>query len=103
MNRTLEDMLRHVSPQQEDWDTHLAAAEFAINNSYRESIRTTPFRLSCGKDPRTPLSWAIRKLSKVSAVEDFTKAMQDDIQKAKAALQAAKHRQKSQADKKRRD
>mmetsp|Transcript_8978 Transcript_8978/g.24184 ORF Transcript_8978/g.24184 Transcript_8978/m.24184 type:complete len:155 (+) Transcript_8978:838-1302(+) len=34
MNRTLEDMLRHyVSPKQDDWDTHLAAAEFAINAS----------------------------------------------------------------------
>eukprot|EP00983_Pelagomonas_calceolata_P021546 674918-Pelagomonas_calceolata.AAC.1 len=34
MNRILKDMLRHyVSPQQDDWDTHLAAAEFAINAS----------------------------------------------------------------------
>eukprot|EP00983_Pelagomonas_calceolata_P035847 1121741-Pelagomonas_calceolata.AAC.1 len=74
MNRTLEDMLRHyVSPKQDDWDTHLAAAEFAINNSYQESIKTTPFRLNYGRDPQIPLSWAIRKPSKVPAVEDFTK------------------------------
>eukprot|EP00200_Dunaliella_tertiolecta_P008577 CAMPEP_0202391580 /NCGR_PEP_ID=MMETSP1127-20130417/91912_1 /ASSEMBLY_ACC=CAM_ASM_000462 /TAXON_ID=3047 /ORGANISM="Dunaliella tertiolecta, Strain CCMP1320" /LENGTH=293 /DNA_ID=CAMNT_0048994021 /DNA_START=3046 /DNA_END=3927 /DNA_ORIENTATION=+ len=103
MNRILKDMLRHyVSPQQDDWDTHLAAAEFAINNSYQESIKTTPFCLDYGRDPRTPLSWAIRKPSKVPAVEDFTKAMQDDLQKAKAACKA-QHRQKSQADKKQRD
>eukprot|EP00955_Chlamydomonas_euryale_P108103 365817-Chlamydomonas_euryale.AAC.37 len=34
----------------------LPAAEFAINNSFRSSIGTTPFRLAYGKDPRMPLS-----------------------------------------------
>ena len=77
VNRILEDMLRHyVSPQQHDWDTHLAAAEFAINNSYQESIKTTPFRLNTGRDPRTPLSWTLHVPSKVPAVEDFIKALQ---------------------------
>lgn len=34
MNRVLEDYLRHyVSPTQKDWDTKLALAEFAVNNS----------------------------------------------------------------------
>eukprot|EP00983_Pelagomonas_calceolata_P000211 6803-Pelagomonas_calceolata.AAC.1 len=52
MNRTLEDMLRHfVSPHQQDWDEHLAMVEFAINNSYQESTKTTPFLLNFFKDP----------------------------------------------------
>ena len=38
-NRTLEEMLRHfVSPTQDDWDEHLDAAEFAINNAWPESV-----------------------------------------------------------------
>ena len=46
-NRILEDILRHyVGPFHTDWDQHLACAEFAINNSYQESIKTTPFRLN---------------------------------------------------------
>jgi len=58
MNRVLEDRLRHyVSPLQDD---HLATAEFAINNSYQESVKNTPFRLNNGRDPRTPLSWGLK-------------------------------------------
>ena len=43
MNRVLEDMLRHfVNPRQDDWDTLLPVLEFAINNSFQESIQDTP-------------------------------------------------------------
>ena len=35
-NRTLEDMLRsYISPTHTDWDQHLSAVEFAINNSWQ--------------------------------------------------------------------
>ena len=38
-NRTLEEMLRaYVQPDQNDWDEHLACAEFAINNSWQEAL-----------------------------------------------------------------
>jgi hypothetical protein len=61
-------MLRNfVSPQQDDWDTHLASAEFAINNSFQES--NTPFCLNNGMDPKTPLSWGLHAPSKIPAVE----------------------------------
>ena len=37
-NRVLQDMLRHyVNPMHTDWDEHLTAVEFAIDNSYQES------------------------------------------------------------------
>lgn len=50
-------MLRnYVSPLHDDWDEHLDMAEFAYNNSYHESIKTTPFRLTYGFDPRNPMS-----------------------------------------------
>ena len=43
-NRTLEEMLRaYVQPDQNGWDEHLACAEFAINNSWQESVKNTPF------------------------------------------------------------
>jgi hypothetical protein len=55
MNRVIQEMLRnYVSPTHDDWDEYLDIAEFAYNNAYHESIKTTPFRLSCGFDPRTP-------------------------------------------------
>ena len=59
VNKVLEDMLRHYVGQLDhtEWDQCLAAAEFAINNSFHESIGTTPFRLNFGRDPRLPLAW----------------------------------------------
>jgi hypothetical protein len=102
VNRVLEDMLRHyVSPQQDDWDVHLAFAEYAINNSYQESIRNTPFWLNDGRNPHTPLSWWLNIPSRVPAVEDFVKQLKDNLQSAKEALQAAQQRQKHYADRKR--
>ena len=57
LNRVIQEMLRnYVSPNHDDWDEHLDLAEFAYNNAYHESIKTTPFRLSYGYDPRNPMS-----------------------------------------------
>ena len=55
VNRILEDMLRHyVNPVLNDWDDHLDAVEFAVNSAWQESIRTTPFMLNYGQQPRLP-------------------------------------------------
>ena len=57
LNRVIQEMLRnYVSPSHDDWDEHLDIAEFAYNNAYHESIKTTPFRLTYGFDPRNPMS-----------------------------------------------
>jgi transposase InsO family protein len=54
-NRVLQEMLRnYVSASHDDWDEYLDLAEFAYNNSYHEAIKTTPFRLTYGFDPRSP-------------------------------------------------
>jgi hypothetical protein len=53
VNRVMEEMLRHyvMNSSQLTWELGLSAAEFAINNSYHESIGTTPFRANAGRDP----------------------------------------------------
>ena len=101
MNRTLEDMLRHyVSSRHDDWDKHLAMAQFAINNAYQESIKTTPFRLNIGKDPKVPTTTG--QESKVPNAKAFADKLRVDLAKARAALEAARNRQKQYADAKRR-
>ena len=56
-NRILQDMLRHyINPMHNDWDEHLTTVEFAINNSYQESIKTTPFMLNYGTEPFDPFN-----------------------------------------------
>jgi len=102
MNRTLEGMLRHyVGPHHQDWDNHLAMAEFAMNNAYQESIKTTPFRLVFNKDPPTPLSMG-RTESSVPAATDFANQMQQSLVNAEKCLDAACQHQKRYADEHRR-
>ena len=43
-NRTLQDVLRnYVNAAQSDWDRWLPIVQFAINNSYQDSVQSTPF------------------------------------------------------------
>jgi len=99
-NRTLEDMLRHyVDPHHDDWDQHLAMAEFAINNSWQESIKTTPFRLNYAKDPPMPLT--VRQDASVPAAQSFANSLQESIKQARIAHTAASQRQKMYADRSR--
>jgi transposase InsO family protein len=54
VNQTVETYLRHyVSVELNDWDTLLSREEFAHNAEYHESIRSTPFKLNFGYNPRT--------------------------------------------------
>lgn len=108
MNRVLEDMLRHyVNPHQDNWDELLAAAEFAVNNSYQASIQDTPFHVNYGRHPRVPsdllLASERKKAVKNKEAVDFIGNIERAIAKAKTCMQAAQARQKKYADKKRID
>ncbi|KAJ9526886.1 hypothetical protein QJQ45_017744 [Haematococcus lacustris] len=53
VNRVIEEMLRHfIRPDQRDWAEYLPLVEFAINNAWQESVRSTPFYLNYGYHPR---------------------------------------------------
>ena len=102
VNRVLEDMLRHyVSPVQDDWDQHLACAEFAINNADHRSTGTSPFMLNYGCNPRIPFS--IERKSKSPAANDFAESMQRRITEARILHRTATQRQKLYAEKGRKD
>jgi hypothetical protein len=72
--------------------------EFAINNSYQESIKHTPFFLNFGMHPLTPVMIDTLRLAKVPAAAQWTKDMTSILDIAKSHLQHAKDRQKSYAD-----
>ena len=98
MNRVIVDMIRHyISPTHDDWDEHLTAVEFAINNAYQQSIGTTPFRLTYGQNPLTPVSLRIPKVENPQAL-NVTQSLQERLQQAKQCLEAAQQRQKAYAD-----
>ena len=58
-----------MNPTLNDWDEHLDAAEFAVNNAWQESIRTTPFFLNYGLRPHTPSE--VELPSRVPAAASF--------------------------------
>ena len=97
MNQIVEDTLRHyVSPTQEDWDEWIAAVEFAINNSYQETVRSTPFRLNYGQDPLTPptVELPLRGPAARTWLEQNTQM----IERARYFAKCAQDRQKAYAD-----
>jgi hypothetical protein len=104
MNRTMEDMLRgFVGPRQDDWCKYLSMVEFAYNNSVQASTLHTPFFLNHGRHPLTPLSSAVPSRSANPAVSEWGEGLQSALKSAKSNLASAQQRQKSHADRRRRD
>ena len=103
MHRTLEDMLRsYVSVRHDDWDLHLAAAEFAYNNSRQASTGYSPFYLNYGFHPRTPADIAAGN-EPVQAAVDWLQAFESDQRLAQDSLAKAQQRQAQYADQRRSD
>jgi transposase InsO family protein len=105
VNRVMEDMLRHfVMSDHTKWDKLLPLVEFAINNSYHESIQTTPFLLNYGRTPNTPLRSVLASLGRgkhAPGVQQFMAELQEAQRNAKVCLEAAQQRQKAYADRNR--
>jgi hypothetical protein len=100
VNQTLETYLRHyVSVELNDWDTLLSRAEFAHNAAYHESIRSSPFKLNFGYNPRTPVGEVVEVVHPGSAA--FVERLQSALSLARKCLIAAQQRQKAFADKRR--
>ena len=56
-HRLFYDVLRHfVSADMQDWVEHLKIAQFAISDSWQESVQETPMYLDRGRHPKSPLA-----------------------------------------------
>ncbi|KAJ0081607.1 hypothetical protein Patl1_12146 [Pistacia atlantica] len=101
--QTLEDMLRAcIMEFKGNWDVYLPLVEFAYNNSYHSSIGMPPYEALYSRKCRTPVCWdevGERKLLGPEIVQDTN----EKINIIKARLKAAQDRQKSYADKRRRE
>ena len=103
VNRVLEDMLRHyIDPTLTNWDTLLPLVEFAINDSYHESIKAVPFVLNYGKRPNLPLDLVLRgEENRSTSVtgDSLAETIHSVVKAAKICLEAAQQRQKAYYDK----
>ncbi|GJW85509.1 putative reverse transcriptase domain-containing protein [Tanacetum coccineum] len=98
--QTLEDMLRAcVIEFGGSWDVHLPLAEF-YNNSYHSSIRCAPFEALHRRKCRSPILWA--EIREGSLIEpELVQETTDKVVVIKERLKAARDRQKSYADNRR--
>ncbi|GJV03588.1 putative reverse transcriptase domain-containing protein [Tanacetum coccineum] len=82
------------------WVKHLPLVEFSYNNSYHASIKAAPFEALYGRKCRSPVCWAEVgqvQLTGPEIVQETTKK----VMQIKQRIQAARDRQKSYADLKR--
>ncbi|GKF62061.1 putative reverse transcriptase domain-containing protein, partial [Tanacetum coccineum] len=96
--QTLEDMLRAcVLDFGKGWDRHLPLVEFSYNNSYHTSIKATPFEALYGRKCRSPICWAKVGDSQLTGPEIIHETIEKIVQ-IKSRIQAARDRQKSYVD-----
>ncbi|GJV09465.1 putative reverse transcriptase domain-containing protein [Tanacetum coccineum] len=99
--QTLEDMLRAcVIDFGKGWVNHLPLVEFSYNNSYHASIKAAPFEALYGRKCRSPVCWAEVGEVQLTGPEIVHETTEKIVQ-IKQRIQAARDRQKSYADLKR--
>nr|GEU75641.1 putative reverse transcriptase domain-containing protein [Tanacetum cinerariifolium] len=82
------------------WDRHLPLVEFSYNNSYHTSINATSFEALYGQKCRSPICWAEVGDAQLTSPEIIHETTKKIIQ-IKERIQAARDRQKSYADRRR--
>jgi hypothetical protein len=99
----MEDMLRAcVLTYGKDWEQSLPYAEFSYNNSHQASLGMSPFEALYGRKCRTPLMWSeVGERALVGPT--LIKEAEEKVAEIREKLKAAQSRQKSYADKKRRE
>ncbi|GKC83563.1 putative reverse transcriptase domain-containing protein [Tanacetum coccineum] len=96
--QTLKDMLRAcVIDFGSGWDKHLPLAKFSYNNSYHSSIKAAPFEALYGRKCRLPVCWSEVGDAQLTGPEMILETTEMIVQ-IKNRLLAARSRQKSYAD-----
>ena len=101
--QTLEDMLRACALEWTgNWDEYLCLVEFAYNNSWHASIRMAPFEMLYGRKCRAPVCWN-EVGERIIEGPELVQIATEKVDVAREKLKEARARQKSYADKHRRD
>ncbi|GKD65568.1 putative reverse transcriptase domain-containing protein [Tanacetum coccineum] len=99
--QTLENMLRAcVIDFGKGWDRHLPVVEFSYNNSYHTSIKAALFEAFYGQKCRSPICWVEVRDAQIIGPEIVHETTKKIIQ-IKKHIQAARDRQKSYTDRRR--
>ncbi|GJZ50177.1 putative reverse transcriptase domain-containing protein [Tanacetum coccineum] len=100
--QTLKDMLRAcVIDFGKGWEKHLPLVEFSYNNSYHASIKAAPFEALYGRKCRSPVCWTEVGDVQLTGPEIIHETTEKIVQ-IRQRLQAARDRQRSYANVRRR-
>ncbi|GJX84335.1 putative reverse transcriptase domain-containing protein [Tanacetum coccineum] len=96
--QTLEDMLRAcVIDFGKGWERHLPLVEFSYNNSYHASVKAAPFEALYHRKCRLPVCWAEVGDVQLTGPEIIYETTEKIVQ-IRQCLQAARDRQRSYAN-----
>nr|GFA96271.1 putative reverse transcriptase domain-containing protein [Tanacetum cinerariifolium] len=99
--QTLKDMLHACAIDfGKGWVNHLPLVEFLYNNSYHATIKAAPFEALYGRKCRSPIYWTEVGEAQILGPELIQETTEKIVQ-IKQRMQAARGRQKSYADLKR--
>nr|GFD03275.1 reverse transcriptase domain-containing protein [Tanacetum cinerariifolium] len=99
--QTLEDIFRACTIKfRKGWVNHLPLVEFLYNNSYHASIKAASFEALYGRKCRSPVFWTEVGEAQILSLELIQETTEIIVQ-IKQRMQAARDRQKSYADLKR--
>nr|GEV24672.1 putative reverse transcriptase domain, ribonuclease H-like domain, aspartic peptidase domain protein [Tanacetum cinerariifolium] len=99
--QTFEDMLRACAIDfGKGWVNHLPLVKFSYNNSYHATIKAAPFEALYGRKCRSPICWTEVGEAQILGPELIQETTKKIVQ-IKQRMQAARDRQKSYADLKR--
>ncbi|KAI3813885.1 hypothetical protein L1987_18620 [Smallanthus sonchifolius] len=82
------------------WESHLPLVEFSYNNSYHTSIKAAPFEALYGRKCRSPICWTEVGDSQLTGPELVFETF-EKIAQIRNCMAATRDRQKSNADKRR--
>nr|GEW26515.1 putative nucleotidyltransferase, ribonuclease H [Tanacetum cinerariifolium] len=101
--QTLKDMLRSCALEWTgNWDEYLCLMEFAYNKSWHASIKAAPYELLYGRKCREPICWN-EVSERVIEGPELIEVTNKKVTVAKEKLKEARSRQKSYADRHRRE
>ena len=92
-----------MGKRQNDWDDRLGMIEFAYNNSIHSSSGYSPFNLCYSRHLVSPVNLLSQVESKNEAANSFLHQLEEDVAQALENLKRAQERQKTYANKKRRE
>ena len=103
-NRVLEETLRAViGGNEEDWDKHLFAVEFAMNNAKSSTTGFTPFEVVYLDPPRLPADTGMDVEARAPAAQRTRAALRERVESARMHMRAAQDRQRTLVNTSRRD